>query len=69
MRLSWGVCYEYEYIVDDCYYCCDTLGGWVLCFTRHKLVDTYTARDRRNLSSRLAVDRQKAVEINSTLFF
>ena len=56
-------------MVDDCDYYCDTLGGWVLCFARRRLVDTYTARDCRDLSGRLAVDRQKTVEITYTLFF
>ena len=56
-------------MVDACYHYCATLVGWVLCFARRRLVDTYTARDCRNLSSHLAVDRQKAVEINYTLFF
>ena len=59
----------YEYLVDACHHCCYTLVGWVLCSARYRLADTYTARDRRNLSSRLAVDRQKAVEISHSLFF
>ena len=64
-----GVCYEYEYIVDNCCYYCDTLGGWVLCFARRRRIDTYTARDCRNLCSRLAVDWQKTVEINHISLF
>ena len=56
-------------MVDNRHYYCDTLGGWVLCFARRRRVDTFTARDCRNLSSHLAVDWQKAVEINYTLFF
>jgi hypothetical protein len=60
--------YGYEYFVGDCYYYCVTLGGWVLCFARRKRGDTFTARDCRNLNSRLAVDRQKTVEITSLYF-
>jgi hypothetical protein len=59
----------YEYLVDDCYYYCVALGGWLLCFARRRLVDTHTARDRRNLSGRLAVDRQETVEITLLSFF
>jgi hypothetical protein len=55
-------------MVGDCHYYCGTLGGWVLCFARRRRINTYTARDCRNLSTRLAVYRQKAVEINYTLF-
>jgi hypothetical protein len=33
------------------------------------LINTYTACDCRNLSGYLAVDRQKAVEINHASFF
>jgi hypothetical protein len=56
-------------VVDDCHYYCDTLGGWILCFARRRLTNTYTARDCRNLSSRLAVDRQKTMEITLLSFF
>jgi len=52
-----------EYLVDYCHYCCDTLGGWVLCFARRRRIDTHIARDRRSLSACLAVHWQKAVEI------
>jgi hypothetical protein len=45
------------------------LGGWILCFARRRLTNTYTARDCRNLSSRLAVDRQKTMEITLLSFF
>ena len=46
---------------SSCY--CDTLVGWVLCFARRRRIDPHTARDRRSLGARLAVHRQKAVEI------
>jgi hypothetical protein len=55
--------------VGDCHYCCDTLGVCVLCFAGHRIVDSYSACDCRNLDSCLAVDRQKAVEINFPLAF
>jgi hypothetical protein len=45
------------------------LGDRVLRFAGHWLVDTYTARDRRNLGSCLAIDRQKAMEITTLSFF
>jgi hypothetical protein len=35
----------------------------------NRLIDTYTARDCSNLSARLAVYRQKAVEIIHNLLF
>jgi hypothetical protein len=58
-----------EYLVDDCYCYRVALGGWVLCFARRRRVDTYTARDCRDLSGRLAVDRQETLEITLLSFF
>jgi len=52
----------------DRYYYSAAVGGWVLCFARHRLPGTHTARVSRNLIDRLASDRQKAVEINIPSF-
>ncbi len=46
-----------------------TLVSGVLCFSKHRHVDTHSARDCHNLCSYLAVDGQKVVEINHILFF
>ncbi len=69
MSLSWRVCYEYEYVVGDCCYYRDTLGGWVLCFTRRRRINPHTTRDCHNLSNRLAFNRQKTMEINYNYLF
>jgi len=55
----------YEHLVGDCRYYRDTLGDWVLCFARHRLADTHTARDRSSLNTHLAVHRQETVEITT----
>lgn len=56
-------------MVDNRRYHCYTLVSWVLCFSRRRRADTYSARDCRNLYSDLAIDWQKVVEITRILFF
>jgi hypothetical protein len=56
-------------MVDDRHYYFDTLVSWFLCFARCGCIDTYTAGDCSNLSNRLAVDRQKTVEITNLSFY
>jgi hypothetical protein len=58
-----GKKHGYEFFIGDCRYYCDTLVVRFLLFARRRRVDTYTARDCRNLNRRLAIDWQKVVEI------
>jgi hypothetical protein len=46
----------------------DTLVGF-FALPGGRRIDTYAARDCRNLSNRLAVDWQKTMEITPSLFF
>ncbi len=55
--------------VGDCHNCRDTLGDCGFCFAGHKLVVSYSACDCRNNGSCLAVDWQKALEMNCPLGF
>jgi hypothetical protein len=40
------------------------LVGWVLCFTRHRRVNTHSTRNSSDLDNRLASDWKEALEIN-----
>src|SRR5665647_234492 len=66
-HLKLRICYEY--VVNYCYNCCNTLGCWILCSAWGRFTNTHFARDCSNFTACLAIHWQKTVEINYPLSF